>query len=173
MAMNQALLSPIIAYDDVEKLAKQILVKNGLDEKVPVDPIALAKMNDIDVKLAGFKEPGVAGAIIKENGHVTIFANKDDLYSQQRFTVAHELGHYYIHLLSENNKGIVDFHRTIDNDDENPIEDQANKFAAALLMDGILIKNIWGHFKSAEPMAKIFRVSVDTMEYRLKDLGLA
>ena len=100
-----------------EKAARAVLVDNGFYNILPVDPINLAQKNGIEVKNATFREPEIAGAIMKKDGKTTILVNHADPISRKRFTIAHELGHYFLHLSGKDNEGIIDMYRTINGAD--------------------------------------------------------
>jgi Zn-dependent peptidase ImmA (M78 family) len=53
-----------------------------------------------------------------------------------------------------------------------PEEQEANAFAAALLMDRVLVRILWEKVKRLDKMAEIFNVSYESMGYRLTNLGL-
>lgn len=108
-----------------------------------------------------------------------ISANKDDNYLRQRFTMAHELGHYLLHqnLIGDGvddnrlyrsvpagqfyNRAITPAHET-----------EANRFAAAVLMPSELVKEGRRELGDVEQIAKRFQVSKQAMEIRLRALGL-
>lgn len=94
-----------------------------------------------------------------------IIVNKDHHPNPQRFTVAHELGHY---MLNHGNK-IDTLYPDINDSDE--IE--ANKFADELLMpSGVLRHLILKHgIANVTTLAHKFWVSEQTMLFRLKSLG--
>lgn len=76
------------------------------------------------------------GAItIHEDGQGEIIVNKNNNYKRQRFTVAHGLGHYFMHRVNNSNYEVVDMHISSGYCTNDPEEIQANDFAAALLMD--------------------------------------
>jgi predicted transcriptional regulator len=88
---------------------------------------------------------------------------------RDRFTIAHELGHYFLHYLEPKVEGRKDFGRG----ERNRGETQANVFAAALLMPA-------EHFRAAHArvgndwwtLADIFDVSPKAAEVRAQVLGL-
>lgn len=81
---------------------------------------------------------------------------------QSRFTIAHELGHWYLHSGQQAiHPAMVGQHRPFERS-----EPQANQFAAELLMPSHLIT---GH-ESAEDIAREFGVSKQAASYRLNSL---
>ncbi len=154
-----------------ESKAKEVLHQYGVNQSVPLDPIQIAGQNKIDVKDAVFKSSDIAGILHKENGKTTIYVNSTDPDKRKRFTIAHELGHYFLHLNNKDDALVVEY-RTINNNGNDEKEKEANSFAAALLMDEVLVKSLWNDLKSVQAIADIFQVSYEAMGYRLNNLGL-
>lgn len=152
---------------------------------VPVDVIAYA----YGVELKPFEDlgDGVSGLLIVNDGEPLIGYNQNESGVRQRFTIAHELGHLFLH-----NKGVVDgvyvdrnaeykieFRNEVSSSGEVEKERDANAFAAALLMPKkLLLEEISQHHlnladdDSLGVLAKKFNVSVSAMAYRLLNLGL-
>jgi len=132
--------------------------------------IQLDKKANLDSEISGQIER-------LDDGKFKISVNKNDHYYRQRFTMAHELGHFLIHahLLSD---GVDDnrayrstpegqfYNRNIDA----PQETEANRFAASILMPANFVKKHWEN--DISKIAKLFQVSKQAMEIRLKGLGL-
>jgi Zn-dependent peptidase ImmA (M78 family) len=162
--------------EDIEKKAKELLIAYGL-YKVPVDIFSLVKKIGIDIRTAEFTNDNIAGTILKKNKDLKIIVNKNDFAERQRFTIAHELGHYLLHFENKPNSIYVEMHRS---EVKNIEETEANYFASALLMDEDLIKRefkkvIKMRFPEATTiavMANLFKVSLTAMTYRLGNLGL-
>lgn len=88
---------------------------------------------------------------------------------RQRFTIAHELGHYIKHTLIKENFMDTTFFR---NEESNPMEHEANKFAAELLMPKTsFIYYIENTSKQVDDLAKHFQVSTMAVRIRAKQLG--
>src|SRR3954468_23803397 len=63
---------------------------------VPVDPFRIARRLGIQVFAASL-EDDVSGMLVKKPGHdAEIYVNGDDSENRQRFSCAHELGHYIL-----------------------------------------------------------------------------
>ena len=112
------------------------------------------------------------------------------MLERKRFTLAHELGHYVLHIAPTNklNDEISD-EKIVYNRDDNrdKIEMQANNFSAQLLMPSNLILeeagNVIKKYKAnnseripkkilIQSLSKKFQVSLSAMEYRLFSLGV-
>ncbi len=122
---------------------------NEYKKQIPVDVEELAKALGIEVNYAhlGNDVSGMIERIKDKNYLITI--NADDPKTRQRFTLAHELGHFVYHK-DKMGDGIDDdriyrstnvgkHHNTRIGANE---ETQANKFAANLLMPWSLISDL-------------------------------
>lgn len=162
--------------NDIEKLAMDILDSNGFNSVV-VDPVKLANAYGIEVKNAKFASQDISGMLKKENGKVTIYVNSSEPSMRKRFTIAHELGHYFLDHIEENDKTI---HRKTDFFSNDTKELDANTFAAALLMDQYKIKDLYTKLnfigvpyeKIISRISNIFKVSRPAVNIRLRELGL-
>lgn len=145
-----------------------------------IDPIDITKELQIKVyqkQNLKIKGESVSGAIVKNQDDIVIFLNANDSRLRRRFTLAHEIAHYFLHF--EETEEFVDFHR--DNKKiNNEIESDADEFAACLLMDECEVKK---RFKRCEAiplpleitinmLSNIFIVSKQAMYIRLRKLGL-
>lgn len=166
----------------VEMIAKDVLNRSNMQD-IPADPLAIANSKHIKVYAIDFNiydGDRVSGAISKnEDGEVVIYVNENDTYERQRFTIAHELGHFFLHIEDKPYEKI-DMYRAMNylTNDEQEIE--ANNFAAALLMDKEKVSKkyvIAKQFGMSDRecisyLANLFEVSKQAMEYRMKNIGL-
>ena len=162
----------------IEDRARDVLRAHGL-QSIPVNPVTLAKHLGISVNNAKFADDSMAGMIAKRGDNVMILVDQSDPPYRKRFTIAHELGHHFLHLLSDGE--FVDgesnmFRHPAGNETtwtpEQRQEYQANMFAAALLMPEESVREAWGGTDSLEQMARLFNVSESAMGIRLDQLGL-
>lgn len=84
---------------------------------------------------------------------------------RDRFTIAHELGHYFLHA-AQGSRPIIAYRRGTDR-----CEWEANWFAASLLMPPREFRDAWGEHKDREVLASLFGVSSEAAEIRLKTLN--
>ena len=87
----------ILARSDIEARVCEIRRRLGL-ETIPTDVIALAAREGIQVNNARFTENGIAGLIFRRGDEVQMLIKSSDPPWRKRFSVAHELGHYFLHL---------------------------------------------------------------------------
>lgn len=146
----------------------QVIAKHWNSTPVPIDAIIA------DMGLPLCYEPmadNISGYIERANGSYRIVVNSNHAPTRQRFTAAHELGHYIYHrdLLGD---GVGDnrAYRTDGTDRPNPNirpihERQANSFAANVLMPRHRLTNVAG--ESTAALAAQFGVSQAAMKIRL------
>ena len=139
-----------------------------------VDPMEIAERMGVRVSGRCDLDKGVYGLIKKEEGGaIEIFYDANLSSYQQRFVVAHELGHLAEGHLSDARVLFRDRSESFARDNYDAYEFEANQYAAHLLMpkdkiDFMLYKM---GITSISKMAQILRVSETAMTYRLRDLG--
>lgn len=162
------------------KMAKQkaeaFLRENGINE-LPVDPFAIAANHDIIVKAKPDVEAGVSGMLLRHGDTFGIlYATHIQSEGFQRFSVAHELGHYFLdghvgHLLLKD--GIHSSHAGFVSTD--PYELEADHFAAGLLMPATLFRRALGRWPSGlsaiESMAELCDTSLTATAIRYAELS--
>jgi Zn-dependent peptidase ImmA (M78 family) len=121
-----------------ERKAKE----HGFDA-FPVDPHRIAEDEDIHIVPKRPDQPGVSGGIIFSDAGVAIF-HSTDIASPgfQRFTIAHELGHYFLDGHPEEIQKVASVHvsRAGFTQGNNSIELEADHFASGLLMPTRLVR---------------------------------
>lgn len=162
----------------IEEKAKNILLEHGLFI-VPVNPVVLANKLGVKVYNAKFSDETLAAMVARRGDDITILLEESDPPYRKRFSIAHELGHHFLHLVSDGeivDKSIDLFRDSVSVgdviDEERRKEIEANQFAAALLMPVDLVREKWSSTKSMGEMAKLFNVSEAAMGFRLASLGL-
>lgn len=167
-----------MSREEIEQRAADVLRSHGLNT-IPVDLIELANQLGMAVHNANFFDDNLVGMIAKRGDNITLLVNASDSPFRKRFTFAHELGHYFLHLLDDGEfvDGEANLFRGFAEDQnivtpEKRQEIQANMFAAALLMPEPAVQAEWEKHKSVEAMARRFNVSEAAMGIRLVQLGL-
>lgn len=134
--------------------------------------IDLDKKGNLDREIAGQIEP-------TGDGRYKITTNRNDHYYRQRFTMAHELAHWVLHrdLIGSGVDDTPAFRSTAAGKFFNPNvkpahETEANQLAAYLLMPPELVRAEFAANGDIETLSKKFQVSRQSMEIRLKGLGL-
>lgn len=153
--------------------AKEVLSKYW-DGSVPVRPIAIA--NKMGVKV--FRQSGIAesGRIFldEDTGKPKLVFNDDEAEVRQRFTIAHELGHFALgHLRSDRSRLFRDTRKELMSNVRDPKEVEANRFAARLLMPADAVRlAVKNGARSIPELAQLFHVSEVAMKFRLMNLGM-
>lgn len=113
----------------------------------------------------------VAGLLLKEDNEWYIYTNSTNPAYRQRFTIAHEIGHYYLNHIPKETSNDVIWRDNVSTWGTDTKEISANAFAAELLMPSKIIAEMyeWGY--SPHKMAYELRVSVAAINYRLDSLG--
>lgn len=154
----------------LEQKANNILVSNDM-LKLPVDLIKIAENNNIDVYYKELPEH-ISGAIKYDNldRKFKILLNKSETKNRIRFTLAHELAHYFLTQkeLKESGEIFIDTMYRQDNSNEQDVD----YLAGALLMDKEILERAYRAIQSISVLAKIFEVSEAAMTVRLIKLGL-
>lgn len=173
---------------ELENITSQILFNNDM-YKIPVNLLKIANNCGITVYEADFERMGnrnVSGAIRYVDDEFSILLNKDESKQRQRFTLAHELGHFFLdnEILKSSKIHVDTLYRAVENssyvarqlDDETRLELTSEKeidyFAGALLMNEMVLKKVFEIEPSISKLAKIFNVSHSAMTVRLDVLGL-
>jgi Zn-dependent peptidase ImmA (M78 family) len=160
--------------DRVEELLKQFNVHRA---PVPVDKVA-RKLGILLTSLPADDE--ISGAIVRKNGRVVIAVNPAHHINRQRFTIGHELGHFFLHKGLEQHVD-QDFRVAWRNADSskavNWIEIQANRFAAELLMPTSFLQSDLDALdridkRTVALLATKYVVSPEAMKIRLSQLGI-
>lgn len=146
--------------------------------QLPVDVWDIAEKLKIKALKGRFKdEKNVSGVLYKKEGDSSFTAviNSEEIEVRQRFTLAHEIGHYihkYQDLPSEQEVGKVEYCNDLSSRGIDSEENWANRFAAALLMPVDEINKEWASGKLYEEIAQDFNVSRAALGNRLDELGL-
>lgn len=172
----------------IERIASQILENTNCGQ-LPIDPTAIAEKNNIRVVDHEVSDD-VSGVLFIESGSAVIGVNPTHSPVRQRFTIAHELGHFF--LAHERGGLFVDRpsrHFTVMYRDTNSStgeieqEKEANAFAAALLMPAKCVAEKVEQYyqydlsddhkedETLKRMAKDFKVSSKAMEFRILNLA--
>jgi len=143
----------------------------------PVDLDALAENLGIRVRRDQSMDNGISGKIERLNGSsgFAITLNANHPLRRQRFTLAHEIGHYVLH------RDLIGDSLTDDGMYRGKLQDgsmlgslretEANRYAADLLMPARLIRTEWqAGNKSIAGLSQTFDVSEEAVRIRLKEL---
>ena len=157
--------------------ASDLLEKYPAVATLPVDLDVICKGENITVFTMDLSElekkhkRTIAGILLVKGQDKKIVVNKNDVPERQRFTVAHELGHYFLHF----DKNSSEEHMLISfRGERNKKEYDADMFAAELLMPEKLIRARYKELTVpyVSTLARQFNVSAPAMSYRLDTLNM-
>lgn len=153
---------------NVEDIIEKSIREGFVDTNGNIEIEAIAEWNGIEVSYEKM-DSSKSGYLKNINNKWIIGVNKLHNRKRQRFTIAHELGHYYMHKNSNLDFEDSTFFRTLN---MTSIEYTANDFAAKLLMPETRIKeSVDGGIKSLFELAELFNVSAAAIKYRVVSLG--
>ncbi len=161
-----------------QQKAREILLQVGAT--VPVDVYEIARIFNITIRRQALEDE-VSGMLVVKDKRAIIGVNENHPETRQRFTIAHELAHYFLHLQDE---GVfIDATPAFFRDPDSHTglirqEIDANTFAAELLMPA---DEVYKQL-SKEPLAAFddlgvrrlathFGVSTQALTIRLTRLG--
>jgi Zn-dependent peptidase ImmA (M78 family) len=157
-------------YNILEKITdnREKEIVSRYMSNTPIDVLSLARDLDIEVKQTPDLPESISGFIKQDDAIVYIYINSHHHINRQRFTVAHELGHYFEHR-SRLQQGLVDKRGC----ERTKIEKEADNFAGNLLMPDKYFRSLWVNENySIEYIANYFRVSIDAVKVRANCLNL-
>jgi Zn-dependent peptidase ImmA (M78 family) len=136
----------------------------------PIPVVEIAQRNGVEVVFDPFRKFSDVVAGFCDFTNRKLYVNSSDAINRQTFTVAHELGHWLLHrdyFLDHPDEYpyLPRFQKTDKND---PREQEANCFAANLLVPSRLVKDLRNFPVAA--LARAFAVSREMMENRLKNV---
>lgn len=169
------------------------LAEQGFMREAPINVDRIAELLNLEVSYdPRLGDQHITGQIeFRQNGAVITIDPFDNSYEpRRRFTLAHEIGHYCLHINSQRT-GFIDSRSTMSRSASywDTYESEANNFAAQLLMPADLVMKIGSDVladysstnsvgegmpaeRFVEQMAKRFAVSKPAMEYRLKAMDV-
>jgi Zn-dependent peptidase ImmA (M78 family) len=167
---------------DIERKAESLLTECGaLRAPVPLDTV----IHHLALTAQARQLAETSGVLVVENGRGMIGYNVNHSRVRQRFTIAHEIGHFVMHASDNQQQRLFVDRSTMFRRNENSStgddhqEVEANRFAAALLMPEKLIREEIASSRfdlddeeDVGNMAKHFNVSAAAMTFRLKNLNL-
>jgi Zn-dependent peptidase ImmA (M78 family) len=166
------------SVNKIQQRVTQLLRELNLTEP-PIEPEQVAKALGLRVIAEPF-DGEISGALLQTEEATLIGVNSKHPKTRQHFSIAHEIGHFILHKM----KG-PHFDRKIllrgpkSSLAVDPLEIEANRFAAELLMPKALIMADLEALgidaldeKAIKKLAARYKVSVEALTVRLSSLGL-
>ena len=157
----------------------QLELVTEAQKSTPVNLTALARHLDVNIRHQAFDD-NISGCIHKTEDGWEIVVNAKHPKTRQRFTLAHELGHFIYHRnrlgqgTNDTRAYRADPNAAFYNSDiERKHEVEANKFAAGLLMpiDQVVHAVRTTRLNDPAVLAPLFGVSPAAMQIRIEALG--
>lgn len=165
----------------IEKITVEILKANNIND-LPIPIEEIARQRGLDIKAYDLGE-GISGVLAIDSGKGTIGYNPTESKVRQRFTIAHEMGHFELH--RKRNELFIDKEFQVMFRDQNSStgdskkEQEANGFAAAILMPEKLLRQEIenngfdiSEERSLKELSRMFQVSATAMSFRIANLNL-
>ena len=167
-----------MTFDDIERLTRKTLIKTRA-LRIPVDVALVAHRLGLHVEQADLPAE-VSGFLTLRGKRGTIVYNETHPRVRQRFTIAHEIGHYVMH--RDQSDLFIDkryplwLRDTNASTGERLQEIQANHFAATLLMPRTAVEEAYSGLEydldlddedRLDELARSFAVSNQALSIRL------
>lgn len=164
----------------ISHLVHRLLGEHGVDAPpIPVEAIAMRHGLKIHAQPL---QSDLSGFLYRDGTNVVIGVNTSQPEVRQRFTIAHELGHFFLHhddALHVDRAVQAKLRSTLSSAGTDPEEIEANWFAAELLMPSGLIAQDMAHFGGTDildeeqilRLARRYRVSAQALLLRVTNLG--
>jgi Zn-dependent peptidase ImmA (M78 family) len=145
--------------------AKRIVEEFGFSAP-PINPLTLTRDLGVNVSFVKLSQEHQNVSGFYDAADDAIYVNKDEFPKRKTFTIAHELGHKILHrewaasndyrvLMRDQHLKVVD-----------PREQEANAFAAHLLVPTKMLAT-YRHVASVEELSDLFAVSMPVIKNRL------
>ncbi|MCY9764809.1 ImmA/IrrE family metallo-endopeptidase [Paenibacillus alvei] len=162
---NGVLGQPI---SEAKRLFKKLYLNNNYNILKYRSDIALALLieeNNIHLDAFPFRKESFCGMLVIDEFETTITYNSNHSPEKQHFTIAHELGHYYLHRNKQSQ--FVDQAKDMLDNSIFIFEQQANAFAAELLLPDDVISLMLSYRYNYYRIAKTTRISYECLYWRL------
>ncbi len=171
-----------LSVDSIERVASRVADSNKFGVGGDVHKLAKDLGGKIDYNdFFSIEESSSGTLIVNAENNFSIILPTITSPVRDNFTIAHELGHYFLHFLYPRAKGIKDIDTLIARRDGNDrVEIEANWFAAQLLMPRDFLKQEYARLKAVHSredviahLSRLFRVSKQALSFRFKLIGIS
>lgn len=176
--------------DSIETKVARLLRRHEVTS-APVPVREIAEKEGIDVRFQPFHGESDVSAVLKRGATKSVIGvNSSHSSTRQRFSIAHELGHFFLHkdeaIFVDFGKSFsrpsLRFRNNVSSMAVNEDEIEANTFAASLLMPIPMLRRAVEEILKSDSdvvpdvvirkLATDFHVSPAAMEFRLLNLGM-
>lgn len=120
---------------------------------------------DIEIDSFSFKNNDFCGMIIPDEHETTIVYNKEHIPARRNFTLSHEIGHFFLH--KDVQSEFADRIQNLNSKIIDPIEQEANVFAAHILLPDPILKLLLDNSVSFAGIAKKMHISYECTFWRI------
>jgi Zn-dependent peptidase ImmA (M78 family) len=163
--------------------AEKLIDRLGV-QTAPIDVESIASMLDLRI-VAEDLGSDISGLLVSRDDSASIAVRRSDPPNRRRFTIAHEIGHFVLRHHAQRDELVhADRHEQViyrsprASEGLDPVEVQANQFAASLLMPARFVREHVEQLQKpisesdVKALANEFKVSEQAMTIRLTTLGL-
>ena len=143
------------------EVARAVLQRHGIKQP-PVDLKIILEKEGIEYEEADYFPDDVDAMIIPTEGAIVAVVNMKQHPNRRRFSLAHELGHYF---MNHDRSEVLD-RMTVDweevrqcRNSKDPQESEADIFASELLIPLAFLKKVYTKAMTIPDVAEIFQVS--------------
>lgn len=168
--LMNVLTNDIIAHpiSVARKLFKKMYLNNNyniLEFRADIALALLIEENNIHLDAFPFRKESFCGMLVIDEYETTITYNSNHSSEKQNFTIAHELGHYYLHRNKQSQ--FVDQAKDMLDNSILVFERQANAFAAELVLPDDVISLMLSYRYNFYRIAKSTKISYECLYWRL------
>ena len=155
---------------DLAQIDAENVRREYWDGIFPVDPIVIVRRMGVTPYLSCLGD--TSGLIVRPaNEQAKIYVNRFESKARQRFTYAHEIGHYVER--TRNRDDAYTFRDRRAGKSDTPHEWYADHFAANLLMpQAVFEERVEVHGDTCDELVDYFGVSISAVRTRARSLGL-
>jgi Zn-dependent peptidase ImmA (M78 family) len=162
-------------YSKIDSMVQRLLIQHG-QERPPVRIERIAK--DLGIELRSGDMGDVSGILVRQGNSAVIGTNSTQSPQRQRFTIAHELGHFLLHegITNHVDRSYRVNYRSAESSQATNVEEiEANFFAASILMPKHMLdpqsaESALDNDDLVADLARQFQVSRLAMSLRLANL---
>ena len=170
--------SKVKTQKQIRRIVTKLLEQNKI-ETLPVPVGDLARKMGVEIRYSPF-DGDISGMVFRHEERVVIGVNSLHHPNRQRFTIAHEIGHFLLHKGKEvhvDRTFRVNLRNDVSSQATDPTEIEANRFAAELLMPyDMIIDDLVKHGIDVEneedfkELSKKYGVSVQAITFRITNI---
>lgn len=164
-----------VRYARIARLVDDLIAKHRVT-RPPVDVRKIARSEGFRISYEELDDD-LSGFLLKGSKQFVIGVNSSNAVTRQRFTIAHECGHAFLHDFDDLHIDFIKLRSSLSSKAVDVEEIEANTFAASLLMpEQLLTKDLleWGgdvhSDESLAQLADAYGVSQQSMSFRIGNL---